>query len=460
MFTEFDLDPQLLKAIEALSFKKPTPVQEQAIPAALDGQDLMVCAQTGSGKSAAFLLPTLHTLMHKKVLNSGTRALILVPTRELARQLFKQCEALAKFTKLTAGLITGGAEFKFQAAVFRKNPEIIIATPGRLIDHMSNKIGLLDDVEFLILDEADRMLDMGFADDVIEIASHCAVDRQTLLFSATLKQQGMRHVIKQVLQDPVVINVDSIKGEHAGITQELMLADDDKHKERILTWLLANETYRQAIVFSNTKIKTDQIYHYLQYHKVNVGVLHGDMTQDERNHVMQQMQQGHITVLIATDVAARGLDVKNIDLVINIDMPRSGDEYVHRIGRTGRAGQTGLAISIVDTTECNLKSSIERYLKIEMKLRKVKAVEGRYKGPKKVKANGKAAGKKKKEKATDKKKVVKKIAKKPAIQTRDVAVEPENKPSRKQNNGKVQKPSPAKPRFGDGTAPFKPKKSS
>ena len=435
MFTQFNLDPQLMKAIEALDYSAPTPVQLQAIPAALAGNDIMVCAETGSGKTAAFVLPILHQFINKKAPNSATRALILAPTRELARQLFKQCEALAKYTGIEAGLITGGESFKFQAATFRKNPEIIVSTPGRLVDHLGRKPNLMNDVEVLVLDEADRMLDMGFAEDVMAIAQHCGENKQTMLFSATMNQKGIRHVIKQVLTDPTTITVDAIKGSHGNIKQQVMLADDDQHKDRLLTWMLANETYRQCIIFSNTKAKTDELYHFLKYHKHKVGVLHGDMTQDERNHIMSRMQQGHISVLVATDVASRGLDVKNIDLVINFDLPRSGDDYVHRIGRTGRAGEQGLAVSLVDHSEWNLKASIERYLRIELEVRKVKALLGKYKGPKKLKSNGKPAGKKKKD--------VKKAAAKKATG---------KKPASKQRR------SPAKPastHFGDGTAPFK-----
>ncbi len=440
LFTEFNLNPLLEKALKALEFTTPTPVQTQAIPVALAGNDIMACAQTGSGKTAAFILPTLHNLMNNPQPNSGTRALVLAPTRELARQLFKQCEALAKFTGIQTGLITGGESFKFQAATFRKNPEIIISTPGRLIDHLGRKPTLMEDVEVLILDEADRMLDMGFAEDVTGIADACKKQHQTLLFSATMNQKGIRHIIKQVLNEPVVISVDEIKDKHASITQQMILADDDQHKDRLMTWMLANETYRQCIIFCNTKIKTDEIYHFLRFHKHKVGVLHGDMTQDERNHIMSRMQQGHISVLVATDVASRGLDVKNIDLVINYDLPRSADDYVHRIGRTGRAGEQGIAVSLINHFEWNLKSTIERYLQTELEVRKIKALIGKYKGPKKLKSNGKPVGKKKKDPS-------KGSAKKPAAKK-------SNKPKAASSKPR----GPSTPRFGDGSAPFKPKK--
>lgn len=446
LFTQFDLKSPLLKAIDALSFTKATPVQEKALPVALSGKDLMVCAQTGSGKSAAFLLPILQRILTQSAPNSKTRALILVPTRELARQLLKQCEALAKFTRIQAGAITGGAEYKYQTAVFRKNPEIIIATPGRLIEHLQKSADLMSDVEMLVLDEADRMLDMGFADEVISIAEQCNPDHQTMLFSATLKKQGIKHVMDSVLTDAENIVVDSFRGEHSNITQQKILADNDKHKQRLLTWVLSKETFRQAIIFTNTKVKAESLFHFLEYHSINAAVLHGDITQDERNFVMQRMQQGTVDVLVATDVAARGLDVKKIDLVVNFDIPRSGDDYVHRIGRTGRAESDGLAISMVDTTEWNLTASIERYLQVEMELRKIKSLEGHYKGPKKVKSNGKSAGKK-----VHKKKDAKKAAKKPAGK----------KPAAKKSNtsGGIKRSKPEAPKvISDGNAPFKPRK--
>ncbi|GAA6134795.1 DEAD/DEAH box helicase [Oceaniserpentilla sp. 4NH20-0058] len=440
MFTKFDLQAPLLKAVERLGFEHATSVQEQAIPPALEAKDIMVCAQTGSGKSAAFLLPMLNHLITQAAPNSKTRALVLVPTRELARQLLKQTETLAKFSRIQAAMITGGQEFKFQAALLRKNPEIIIATPGRLLEHIGKSEGLMEDVEILVLDEADRMLDMGFSEDVLKIAGQCSLaNRQTMMFSATLKQRGMRDIIATVLNNPQNILVDDFKGEHENISQEVMLADNDKHKQRLLTWLLANKSHRQAIVFVNTKIKAESLYHFLDYHSINAAVLQGDMTQDERNYVMQRMKQGSVDVLVATDVAARGLDVKQIDLVINFDMPRSGDDYVHRIGRTGRAGEQGLAVSLVEHTEWNLKCAIERYLRIEMTPKKAKGLEGTYKGPKKMKSNGKPVGKKPPKKKDAKKVSAKKSPKK------------STKPAPKK---------PATPRLGDGSAPFKPKRSS
>ena len=448
MFQNFHLNPKIQKAIEAQGFSEPTDVQTQSIPPALDNKDLMVCARTGSGKSAAFILPMLQGLMTRKAPNSGTRAVILVPTRELAKQILKQCEALAKFTGIQAAMITGGQEFKYQAAIFRKNPEVIVATPGRLIEHIDKQKDLMMDVEVLILDEADRMLDMGFEEDVTKIAEKCAEKRkpQTLMFSATLQQKNLSKVAKALLTDPESIVVDHVRGEHSNIDQHYMLADDDKHKERLLTWVLSDQDYRQAIIFCNTKARVETLFHFLEYHNIQAACLHGDLTQDERNFVMNKMKQGHFDVLVATDVAARGLDVKAIDLVINLEMARSGDDYVHRIGRTGRAGATGTAISFIDHTEWNLKAAIERYLQVEMALITNKAIAGKYKGPKKVKSNGKAVGSKTKKKKSGDSKNASIYGKKSAPK----------KNQKKSSSGGLRKPKV----IGDGSAPFRPKKKT
>lgn len=460
MFQQLNLLPKIQKAVDELGFEKPTDVQQQAIPAALEKNDLLVCARTGSGKTAAFVLPLLQHLMTKPAPNSGTRALILVPTRELAKQTLKQCENFAKFTGIGAGMISGGQEFKFQQALFRKNPEIIVATPGRLVDHLTKSKQLLQDVEVLVLDEADRMLDMGFEEDMMAIANACQLKRNpiTWLFSATLQGQRIGGVSKQLLNEPVSITVDNFRSEHDNISQHYMLADDDKHKERLLTWLLSKQEYRQAIIFCNTIARTQSLTHFLAYHNIEAACIHGDMSQDERNHVMNRVKQGHVNVLVATDVAARGLDVKAIDLVVNFEMARSGDDYVHRIGRTGRADQSGMAVSLIDATEWNLKATIERYLRVEMALIYEKSLAGKYKGPKKVKSNGKSFGSKtKKNKAAGAKGKDKKAAakpKKPKVQ----------KPKTKREDGASDNRGGSRIKrdsvWGDGTAPFKPKKKT
>lgn len=414
-----------------MGFEQPTPTQVRTIPPALQHKDLLVSAETGSGKTAAFLLPTLHHLLTIPASHAGTRALVLAPTRELARQIFQQCRHLCEFTELQAGLITGGDDFKQQQKTFRNHPEIIIATPGRLLELLEQDAPDFDKLEVLVLDEADRMLDMGFSDDVLSIVEHCNTQRQTLLLSATLAHQGVTKIAAQVLKKPEVVALNSLHDEHGNIEQQIVLADDNDHKQKLLAWLLLNETYDKALVFTNTKIQADSLRGPLRGQKLRVGVLHGDLDQKDRNRVLELYTQGDINILIATDVAARGLDVKGIDLVINFDMPRTGIDYIHRIGRTGRADELGLAIALVKSTEWNLMAGIERFLKQKFKRRTIKEMEGKYKGPKKLKASGKAAGSK------TKKEPKKEAVKKAKMRHRDrknigKRRAPSNKPSTEQ----------------------------
>ena len=399
MFSDLPLHAQLQKAISKLAFEKPTPVQEQTIPLALEGKDLLVSAKTGSGKTAAFLLPALHKFLENPAPDSGTRALILVPTRELARQVMKQCGQLARFTGIKVGLVIGGEDFKYQKAVFRKNPEFLVATPGRLVEHLESGSIRFKDLELLVLDEADRMLDMGFIDDVLFIASHCNDERQTLMFSATLKQHRLPEVIEKTLKSPQSLIIDKPREKHSQIRQQVILADDAPHKDKLTAWLLENETFDKALIFCNTRTTTTRLCGLIRYKKQRAGALQGDMDQSERNHIMTLFRDGQINVLIATDIAARGLDVEGIDLVINYDMARNGDDYIHRIGRTGRVEEQGLAISLINSYEWNLKASIERYLHQSFERRLIKELAGKYKGPKKIKTSGKAAASKKKKAA-------------------------------------------------------------
>lgn len=396
LFSDLALHERLQKALTERDFSKATPVQAAVIPKALDGKDLLVSSETGSGKTIAFLLPALNHFQNTPAPRSSTRMLILVPTRELARQVLEEAEALARFTQIKAGLITGGEPFRHQVNTLRKNPDILIATPGRLLEHMENNNTDFNDLEYLILDEADRMLDFGFSPDMLKIASECRPDRQTMLFSATLQQKGMGELIDLVLREPESLTLNTARKKHENIHQQIMLSDDQKHKEKLTRWLLENERFEKAIVFTNTRNFADQLCGFLRYSDLKAGVLHGEMDHRERKKMMAMLATGQITILVATDVAARGLDIKGIDLVINFDMARNGDDYVHRIGRTGRAGEKGLAISLIGPNEWNLMSGIERYLRTRFEKRSVKELRGNWKGPKKLKASGKATGSKKK----------------------------------------------------------------
>lgn len=401
MFSQFALHERLLKAVAELKFVEPTPVQTAAIPLALQGRDLRVTAQTGSGKTAAFVLPILNRLIGPARVRVDIRVLILLPTRELAQQTLKEVERFSQFTFIKAGLITGGEDFKVQAAMLRKVPDILIGTPGRLIEQLNAGNLDLKHVEVIVLDEADRMLDMGFSEDVQRLVEECPSRQQTLLFSATTGGAGLRDMIAKVLKDPEHLLINSVSELAAGTRQQIIAADHNVHKEQILNWLMANETYQKAIIFTNTRAMADRLYGRLVAQDYKVFVLHGDKDQKDRKLAIDRLKQGGVKILVATDVAARGLDVEGLDMVINFEMPRSGDEYVHRIGRTGRAGNEGLAISLISHGDWNLMSSIERYLKQTFERRVIKEVKGVYSGPKKVKASGKAVGVKKKK--TDKK---------------------------------------------------------
>ena len=422
-FADLNLHERLIKALGELEITTPTPVQASAIPEALAGHDLRVVARTGSGKTAAFMLPLLHQLLQHSRPRTDTRALILLPTRELAQQTLNQVEALGRYTFIKAELITGGEDFKVQAAKMRKNPEILIGTPGRLIEHLEAGNLRLQDLEMLVLDESDRMLDMGFSDDVLRLAAECRAERQTLLFSATSGGNAMEKMVASTLRDPKSLMLDSVRDLNESVVQQVITADDVKHKERLVQWLLANETYDKAVVFTNTREQADRLGGVLVASNLKVFVLHGEKDQKDRKLAMDRLKAGGVKVLVATDVAARGIHVDGLDLVINFDMPRSGDEYVHRIGRTGRVGGEGTAISLIAAHEWNLMASIQRYLRQQFDFRIIEPLKGKFLGPKKLKSNGKAAGSKKKKlkKKTDAKKGGKKPLKKKAAAKKPAA---------------------------------------
>jgi ATP-dependent RNA helicase SrmB len=408
------LGSRLLKAVEKVVFTTPTPVQQQAIPAILEQRDCLVSAETGSGKTAAYLLPLMQQLLISPDKASYIKALILCPTRELAQQIFGQCQHFSEFTDIKSGLITGGSDFKKQQLALTHHTDIIIATPGRLLEHFQLSTGYFKDLSVLILDEADRMLDMGFSEDVLTIAETCNKQRQTLLFSATLTHFGVIKIADKVLNTPKVVALNTLHDGHNNITQQLLLADDHGHKLKLLAWLLQHETYDKALVFANTRLRAVELYDYVRGKGLRAGLLHGEIDQKDRNRTMALYRDGIVNTLVATDLAARGLDIKGINLVINFDMPRNGIAYIHRIGRTGRADEQGTTIALVKHTEWNLMAGIERFLQQQFIRRTIKELTGSYQGPKKLKASGKATGSK------DKKEPAKKPeAKKVKIRDRD-----------------------------------------
>ncbi|WP_369681285.1 DEAD/DEAH box helicase [Chromatium okenii] len=386
-FSDFSLPDALLRGLASEGYELPSPVQTQVIPLALEGRDLLVSAATGSGKTAAFLLPMMQRFLAKPAHAGGTRALILLPTRELARQIYIHFMRLASFTRLTAGVITGGDAKAHQIATLRKNPEILIATPGRLLELLQSGQVDLRDLEVLVLDEADRMLDMGFADDVLAIIGHCRPSRQSLLFSATLHHRGLSDITDRVLRDPQVVVVNAVREQHPDITHQLLLSDNTAHKRQQLLWLLQHETFAKALVFTNTREGTVELGNFLMGAQQRVAVLHGELDQRERNRVMGLLHSGRVNILIATDLAARGLDVPGIERVINFDLPRSGDDYLHRTGRTGRAGELGVALSLVNKSEWNRMESIVRYLNLSIETRAIEGLKAQFNGV--VKGKGK-----------------------------------------------------------------------
>jgi superfamily II DNA/RNA helicase len=393
-FVSFDLAEPLLRGIAKAGFEVPTSVQAAVIPPALEGRDLMAAAATGSGKTAAFLLPIMQRLLEAPAPRAGSRALVLVPTRELAYQVLDHFLAVGSYTRLTAAAIVGGDPRNHQVNALRRNPEILIATPGRFLEHLETGEADLADLAFLVLDEADRMLDMGLAEDVFAIVDRAPAARQSMLFSATLHRRGVPEVARHLLRDPLTITLDHHRSAHPDIEHQFVRADDPTHKARLLHRLLTEAEDVRALVFTNTRAGARQVAARLAELDIRSAVLHGELDQRERKRVMGLFRDGSVAVLVASDVAARGLDVPGVALVVNLDVPRSGDDYLHRSGRTGRAGRHGLTVSLVGAPEWNRMEGIARYLGLELRERVLHGLEARFKGsPKRRKPTKKAAAK-------------------------------------------------------------------
>jgi superfamily II DNA/RNA helicase len=360
-FESLNLDNALLRAIEESGYTTPTAIQSQAIPVVTAGHDLMASAQTGTGKTAAFMLPALNLLATPHELKSrGPRILVLVPTRELATQVNEAARKYGKFIRARTVSIVGGMPYPLQNKLLSQPLDILVATPGRLLDHMERGRIDLSRLQMLILDEADRMLDMGFLPDVERICEQLSAERQTLLFSATLDGDIAR-VAKQILKNPKTIQVAGQKEKHANIEQRLHYVDDMTHKNKLLEHLLIAPEVNQVIIFTSTKRHCDVLAEDLYAAGHKTAALHGDMTQGARNRTLTKLRQGDVKVLVATDVAARGIDINGISHVINYDLPKFAEDYVHRIGRTGRAGKTGIAISFASNMDRHILRKIEQF---------------------------------------------------------------------------------------------------
>ncbi|NNF97151.1 MAG: DEAD/DEAH box helicase, partial [Halobacteria archaeon] len=359
-FKELNLNAQLLKAIDATGFSEPTEIQRKAIPEVLAGRDLMASAQTGTGKTAAFVLPALERLLTpSNVHGKGPRVLVLTPTRELAMQVNDNIRTFSRFARFNTGTVVGGMAYPPQIRMLNKPLDLLVATPGRLMDHMEQGRIDFSRLEILVLDEADRMLDMGFVDAVNIIAKATPSNRQTLLFSATFEGKVMT-IAKQLLRDPARVQLAANQDRHASIEQRLHHADDHGHKHDLLSHYLSSTELSQAVIFTATKRGADKLAKRLADQGHTSAALHGDMGQGARKRTVEQMRRGKFRLLVATDVASRGLDIKGISHVINYDLPMVAEDYIHRIGRTGRGGATGTAISLVGPDDWSKLHGIER----------------------------------------------------------------------------------------------------
>ena len=355
-FSKFELDPSLLKGIRELGFSRPTPIQSDAIPPAMQGKDLLACASTGSGKTAAFVLPILHKLIARP--RRTTRALIVTPTRELALQIVEQLDAIAVHTPVTAAAIIGGVGMGPQEHAFRSGTDVLVATPGRLLDHMKASYAKLDHIEFLVLDEADRMLDMGFLPDIRKILKALPAKRQTLFFSATMPKP-IAALAGEMLKHPATINLERTSVPATGITQALYPVPQEL-KSALFLELLKRGDMNEALVFTRTKHRANRLAEYLGKHGIKSERIHGNRSQGQRTEALAGFKSGKYRVLVATDIAARGIDVEALGHVVNFDVPPAPDDYIHRVGRTGRAEATGEAFTFFSPQEEAEVKGIER----------------------------------------------------------------------------------------------------
>jgi superfamily II DNA/RNA helicase len=382
-FSNLQLAPNLARAVAEMGYESMTPIQEQAIPVVLTGQDVMGAAQTGTGKTAAFSLPLLQRLLkHENASTSPARhpvrALVLLPTRELADQVAKQIKQYAVYTQLRSAVVFGGMDMKPQTLELKNGVEVLVATPGRLLDHIEAKTVVLNQVEYVVLDEADRMLDIGFLPDLQRILSYLPKQRTTLLFSATFSPE-IKRLAGSYLQNPVTIEVARPNQTASTIVQSFYSVNvDDKYKA--LRQLVRESGLKQAFVFCNSKLGCARLARSLEKDGFKTSALHGDKSQDERLKSLDAFKRGEVDLLVCTDVAARGLDIKDVPGVFNYDIPFNAEDYVHRIGRTGRAGASGVAMSLVSNTDQKLVAELEKLTKQKIQLLPIEFEQDRPRG--------------------------------------------------------------------------------
>ncbi len=382
-YTDLALAEPLKRAVADMGYETMTPIQAQAIPVVLAGQDVMGAAQTGTGKTAAFSLPLLQRLLKHETASLSparhpVRALVLLPTRELAVQVADQVKQYAKYTQLRSAVVFGGMDMKPQTAELRQGVEVLVATPGRLLDHIEAKTAVLNQVEYVVLDEADRMLDIGFLPDLQRILSHLPKSRTTLLFSATFSPE-IKRLAESYLSNPITIEVARPNATASTVEQHFYLLDDED-KRRAIRQVLKDKQLRQAFVFCNSKLGTARLARALERDGLKTTALHGDKSQDERLKSLEAFKSGEVDLLVATDVAARGLDIKDVPAVFNYDVPFNAEDYVHRIGRTGRAGASGLAVTLVTKHDQRLMGELEKLLKAKVELEHLEFEDERPRG--------------------------------------------------------------------------------
>ena len=355
-FSSFHLDPALLRAVAEQGFEQPTPIQRDGIPHALAGRDLLACAMTGSGKTAAFLLPILNRLLDGR--RGRTRALVLAPTRELAAQIVEHFEALARHTELRAAAVYGGVPMPPQERALRRGVDLVVACPGRLLDHMQYSYAGLAGLEVLVLDEADRMLDMGFLPDIKRILGQLPRIDQTMMFSATIPR-SIVNLARQMMPDPAVLNIERPSAPASGVRQEIYPVPEQL-KPHLLLSLLRQQKVENALVFTRTKHRANRLAAFLQQHDIATERIHGNRSQKQRTQALAGFKRGRYRVLVATDVAARGIDIEALSHVVNFDVPKVPEDYIHRVGRTARAGATGDAVTFAAPQERRELQAIER----------------------------------------------------------------------------------------------------
>jgi superfamily II DNA/RNA helicase len=383
-FASLPLDPKLLRAVAESGYASMTPIQAKAIPVVLAGRDVMGAAQTGTGKTAAFTLPLLQRMLkHENTSMSPARhpvrALVLTPTRELADQVAANVKKYAQHTLLRSAVVFGGVDIKPQNEELRKGVEVLIATPGRLLDHIEGKTAVLNQVEYVVLDEADRMLDIGFLPDLQRILGYLPKERQTLLFSATFSPE-IRRLAASYLQEPVTVEVARPNATASTVEQRFYSVTDDD-KRRVVRQFLRERELSQALVFVNSKIGAARLARSFERDGLKTQALHGDKSQDERLKALAAFKRGEVQLLVATDVAARGLDIADLPGVFNFDVPFNAEDYVHRIGRTGRAGASGLAITLVTRDDARMIAEIERLIRRKIEIEPIELEDERPRRP-------------------------------------------------------------------------------